>query len=81
MVVEGTGVASPELARCLIAGQPGVVEAMVWTSKGGTLLSRVVVADDSNLSAKDIQQLCLKHLGRASTPQMVLLDKVKRLAA
>ncbi|MES1228290.1 MAG: hypothetical protein ABUL72_06425 [Armatimonadota bacterium] len=81
MVVNGTGSADPELARCLIAGQPGVVKAAVWMSKTGALLSRVVVAEDSNLNAKDIQQLCLKRLGKASTPQMVLLDKVKRLAA
>ena len=81
MVVDGTGAADPDLARALIVCQPGVVDAAVWTSKAGALVSRVVVAEDSNLSAKDIQQLCLKRLGPASTPQMVLLDKVKRLAA
>lgn len=69
------------MARVLISRQEGVVDAMVWNGKGGALLARVVVGEESNLTAKDLQQVCLQRLGESGTPQMVLIEKVLRAAA
>lgn len=69
------------MARVIIARHPGVVDVCVWNAKGGTLLARVVVSEESNLTAKDVQQMCLRRLGQEGTPQMVLMEKVLRNAA
>lgn len=69
------------MARVLIARQPGVVDVCVWHAKGGSLLARVVVSEESNLTAKDLQQVCLQRLGESGTPQMVLIEKILRSAA
>ena len=73
--------ADPSVTEVFIAHQEGVVEANVWPGRNGSLLCRVLVAEDCNMGAKDIQQLCLQRLGREATPTMVMVDKVKRLAA
>jgi len=69
------------MARVLISRQPGVVDSSVWYAKGGTLLARVVVSEESNLTAKDVQQMCLQRLGESGTPRMVLMERVLRAAA
>jgi hypothetical protein len=84
-VVEGGKNGSPsplnfEITRALIARQPGVVDADVW-EKNGSLLSRVVISDDSRLCGSDIQQVCLRNLGATLTPRMVVIEHIRRLVA
>lgn len=81
LALHSSGPADPGVTVALIARQEGVVEAHVWPGRNGILLCRVLVAEDCNLGAKDIQHLCLKQLGREATPSMVMVDKVKRRAA
>ena len=73
----------PDLVRAqaLIQRQPDVVQADVWQGKGGRLMSRVVVCDDSRLDGIDVQNLCLKELGAQSTPCMVVIEHARRRVA
>jgi hypothetical protein len=72
--------ADPHATEAFLRSQPEVVEATVWW-KNSTLLSRVVVSQDSRLSPADIQQACLMKLGAAATPRLVMIERAIRLAA
>lgn len=54
----------------------GVLSARVW-KKDSHILARLIIDEDTQINAQDIQQACLKELGQHATPQFLLLEKAK----
>ncbi len=65
------------ITQSFLQGIHGVVEAHVW-KKGDSLLCRVVVLSDANLTGADLQSACLAHLGAESTPTLFLVSQAER---
>lgn len=70
---------NPERAAEFIAGLAGIVDVQVW-KRGCALLSRIQVEDTARISEVDIRQACLRALGAADTPRLILMERQTRAA-
>ena len=59
-------------------GLDGVLEARVWTT-GKSVLARLVVSEDSNVSGSDLKHACAKALGPEMTPSLLMIERVRPL--